>query len=52
LEWLQDPIKINGDDLNNGRLETSRHFRKKKGEYPKDNINEIAMNSRNIQRPV
>jgi hypothetical protein len=25
LEWLQDPSEINGDDLNNLRLEASRH---------------------------
>jgi hypothetical protein len=30
LQWLQDPSKINGDNLNNIRHETSRHFRKKK----------------------
>jgi hypothetical protein len=26
-QWLQDPIEINGDNLNNIRYETSRHFR-------------------------
>jgi hypothetical protein len=31
LQWLQDPSKINGDNLNNIRRETSRHFRNKKG---------------------
>jgi hypothetical protein len=30
LQWLQDPSKINGDNLNNTRRETSRHFRNKK----------------------
>jgi hypothetical protein len=27
LQWLQDPYEINGDNLNNVRRETSRHFR-------------------------
>jgi hypothetical protein len=27
LQWLQDPSEINGDELNNIRRETSRHFR-------------------------
>jgi hypothetical protein len=30
LQWLQDPSEINGDNLNNIRRETSRHFRNKK----------------------
>jgi hypothetical protein len=32
LQWLQDPSKINGDDLNNIRCEAIRHFRIKKRE--------------------
>jgi hypothetical protein len=32
LQWLQDPSKINGDNLNNGRLEACRYFRIKKEE--------------------
>jgi hypothetical protein len=31
LQWLQDPSEINGDNLNNIRRETSRHFRNKRG---------------------
>ncbi|PNF33543.1 hypothetical protein B7P43_G17402 [Cryptotermes secundus] len=31
LQWLQDPSELNGDNLNNIRRETSRHFRNKKG---------------------
>jgi hypothetical protein len=30
LQWLQDPSKINGDNVNNVRREASRHFRSKK----------------------
>jgi hypothetical protein len=30
LEWLQDPSEINGDNLNNVRLEASSYFRNKK----------------------
>jgi hypothetical protein len=47
LQWLQDPSEINGDSLNNVRHEASRHFRNKKREYLKDNINELEMNSKN-----
>jgi uncharacterized protein YaaR (DUF327 family) len=45
LQWLQDPSEINGDNLNNVRCEARRHFRNMK-EYLKDNINELAMNSK------
>jgi hypothetical protein len=38
---------MNGDNLNNVRHETSRHFRNKKREYLKGKINELAMNSKN-----
>ncbi|PNF33796.1 hypothetical protein B7P43_G10228 [Cryptotermes secundus] len=47
LQWLQDPSELNGDNLNNIRRETSRHFRSKKREYLKDKIDELAMNSKN-----
>jgi hypothetical protein len=42
LQWLQDPSKINGDNLNNIGRVASRHFRNKKREYLKDKINELA----------
>jgi hypothetical protein len=41
LQWFQDPSEINGDNLNNVRCETSRHFRNKKRGYLKDKINEL-----------
>jgi hypothetical protein len=46
LQWLQDPSEINGYNLNSVRHEASRHFRnkKKKREYLKDKINELATN--------
>jgi hypothetical protein len=47
LQWLQDPSKINGDNLNNIRCETRRHFRNKKRQYLKDKIDELATNSKN-----
>jgi hypothetical protein len=47
LRWLQDPREINKDNLNNKSREASWHFRKKKREYLKDKINELAMNSKN-----
>jgi hypothetical protein len=47
LKWLQDPRKINGDNLNNIGLEASRNFRKKKNTYLKNEINELVTNSKN-----
>jgi hypothetical protein len=47
LQWLQDPSKINGDNKNNTRCETSRHFRNKRREYLNGKINELPMNSKN-----
>jgi hypothetical protein len=47
FQWLQDPSEINGDKLNNVRCEASRYCKKKKREYLKDKINELAMNSKN-----
>jgi hypothetical protein len=41
LQLLQDPSEINGDNLNNVRLQASRYFRNKKREYLKDKINEL-----------
>jgi hypothetical protein len=42
----KDPREINGDNLNDVRCEASRNFRKKKWEYLKDKINEIAKNGK------
>jgi hypothetical protein len=47
LQWLQDLSKINGDNVNHIRRETSRHFRNKKREYLKDKMYELATNSKN-----
>jgi hypothetical protein len=41
---LQDPNEINGDNLNNVRLEASRHFRNNKRDYLKGKINELETN--------
>jgi hypothetical protein len=53
LQWLQDPskIRVDGNTLNNIRHETRRHFRKRKTEYLKDKIDELATNnkSKNIR---
>jgi hypothetical protein len=32
LQWAQDPIETNGDNLKSVRCEASRHFRNKKME--------------------
>jgi hypothetical protein len=47
VQWLQDPGKINLDNLNNVRCETTRHYMNKKKEYLKDRIDELRMNSKN-----
>jgi hypothetical protein len=47
LQSLQDPIEINGVNLNIIRRETSRNFRNRKRQYLKDKIDELATNSKN-----
>jgi hypothetical protein len=47
LQWLQDPGEINGDNLNNIRHETSRHFKHKNRECLKNKRDELATNSKN-----
>jgi hypothetical protein len=37
LQWLQDSSEINGDNLNDIRHETSRHFRNKRRKYDRQN---------------
>jgi hypothetical protein len=44
---LQDPSEGNEDNLSDVRWEASRHFRNKKREYLKDNINELESNNKN-----
>jgi hypothetical protein len=46
LQWLQDPNKIIGYNLNSIRHETSRHLRNKMGKYLKHKVNELATNSK------
>jgi uncharacterized protein YaaR (DUF327 family) len=47
LQWLQDTIEINGNNLKNVNHEESRYFRNKKREYLKHKINELATNGTN-----
>jgi hypothetical protein len=47
LQWFQKARKINGDNLNDVRLEACRTFTIKKKEYLKDKINELGTNSKN-----
>jgi hypothetical protein len=47
LQWLQDSIEVNEDNLSNVRREASRHFRNKKRECLKDKINEIELKGKN-----
>jgi hypothetical protein len=46
-ERSQDRSKINGNNVNNKVREASRHFRNKKREYLKDEINGLATNNKN-----
>jgi hypothetical protein len=41
LQWLWDPRKMNGDNMNNVRCEASRHFRNKKKEPLKDKLKSL-----------
>ncbi len=45
MQWAQDPSQCNGDNLNNVRRETSRHFKNQKA-YLKAKIEELEMNSK------
>jgi uncharacterized protein YaaR (DUF327 family) len=47
LQWLQNPSKINGDNLQNSKREVSRIFRNKKREYLKRVINELETHDKN-----
>jgi hypothetical protein len=47
IQWLQNPNQSNGDNLNNVRHESSRHFRNKKKEYLKATRNKLETNSKN-----
>jgi hypothetical protein len=46
MQWVQDPSQSSVDNLNVVRLEASRHFRNKKKEYVKAEI-EILENEKN-----
>jgi hypothetical protein len=47
LQWLQDPSEINRDNLRIVRRDSSRYFRNKQRPYLKDEINDLATNSKN-----
>ena len=46
MQWVQDPNQSSVDNLNNLRCEASRHFRNKKKEYQKAEIEELETNSK------
>jgi hypothetical protein len=48
MQWLQDTNQSSVDNLNNVRREVSRHFRNKKKEYVKSEIDELVTNSKII----
>jgi len=41
MQWLQDPSQSNGDNPNNVRCATCRHFRNKRKEYLNATIEEL-----------
>ena len=45
MEWVQDPSHNNVDNLNNARLEASRHIRNNKKAYLKAKFEELETNS-------
>jgi hypothetical protein len=47
LQWLQNPNKINGENLQNLRRETSKTIRNKEREYLEGEINELETNNKN-----
>jgi hypothetical protein len=47
LKWLQNPSKMNGDNMDNARCEARRTFMTKEREYLKDKINELEKNRKN-----
>jgi len=44
MHWAQDPSQSNIDNLNNIRHEASRHFRNKKKEYLRAEVDELKTN--------
>ena len=57
MQWVQDPIESNVDNLNNVIREATRHFRYKKKAYLKAKIEELGTNSkikiiRNLYRSI
>jgi hypothetical protein len=46
MQWVQDPSQSNVDNLNYVRHEASRHFRNKKKEYLKPEIEDLQINSK------
>ena len=46
MHRLQDPTQSNVDNLNNVRRDNSRHFRNKRKEYLRANIDELETNSK------
>ena len=46
LQWVQDPSQRKVNNLNNVRLEASRHFRNKKKAYLKAKIEDLETNSK------
>jgi hypothetical protein len=48
MQWLQNPYKINEDNLNNN--EVRKHFRNKKEDYLNDEMDELVRKNKNRNR--
>jgi len=46
IQWIQDPSRINVDNLYNIRCDDSRHFRNKKKAYMKVKVEELETNGK------
>jgi hypothetical protein len=45
MQWVQDPIQSNVDNIINVRHKAGRHFRNKENKYLKDKSEEFETNS-------
>jgi len=47
MQWLQDQVQCNVDNLNNVVCKASRHVRNKKREYLSSKVNEPEIDNKN-----
>jgi hypothetical protein len=52
FKWLQNPSRINGDNMQNLSRETNRIFTNNKTEYLKRKINKLETNNKNKKSEI